>query len=1529
MREEAPPTLNAAPRAQVSDRRAVWRFVLAFVVFGIVWWSGTVWWGNAQSIEAGKRAIGEWLRGLVFVGVSAGVMGVALDRCLRRLRAEAQEFETREARWRELSDNLPIGYVCRYARDAQGVLKFSLISGGVEQVHGVTPMEVCENPARLWAGWDGAELARLADLERESARTGQDFECDFHVRHRAGQSRTIQWRCRPVQREGGATQWIGFVLDVTEHRGVQASLQERESHFRQLFDYSPSGILVLETASARFLAANPAAVKLFGARTPQDLVGLAFWELSQQRQPDGASSIETAQWHIARAVEEGYDAFEWTHRSLMGREFEASVQLVRVNQGTRVVLQATVRDITESKLAQTALQDSERLLRLALQVGKIGAFELDLASRNAVWSPEVEEIWGLPSGFTGDFQKFCWEHVHPDDLERVVGFYQAFLQEGDENETEMRVLRADGSVRWLRWRARLMRDTAGGGLRVVGVNLDITERKQAEGALQASEERFHAYVEQATDALFVHDLQGRFLEVNRQACVSLGYAREELLAKHVSDVVPDWNEKSALALWQSKAINESTALQSRHRRKDGRIFPVEVHLSCLEVRGERRFLALARDVTERQRAEELLRQSENRFRGLIENAPDGVVLLNQQGVLTYASPAACRMFGLQQDKVEALDPAAATHPEDRARVIGALQELLGNPQQTKTLEYRFRHTDGSWLWIESTFTNLLSVAGVDAIVINFRLIHDRKLAEEALAIEATRRRILIEESRDGIVILNQQGGVHEANRRFAEMLGYSMEEVKRLSVWDWDCDWTRERVLEAIRQVGPSGAHFSARHRRKDGTLFDVELSNNGAEVAGQKLVFCVCRDITERRRAEQRAARDAVRTEFLLELHQCAPLLSDRELHHYLLRRALQLTESTTGIFLLVSKDQNTILRTIWFQGAPVDTATDDDTSYPTAEAGQWVDCIRLQQPLVENRETQLPDRFGLLVRHVRLSRLMSIPVVQDGRVGIVVGVGNKTTDYDPDDVAQLQVVANEMQKIIAQQAAQNQLRESEERFRHLVETTYDWIWQIDAGARYTFASPKVLDLLGYTPAEVLGCTPFELMSAEEAQRVRPMFLQAVSSRSAFSGWEITKKHKTGREVVLEASGVPVLDRQGGLLGYRGMARDVTERKRLEAQFREAQKLEAIGQLAGGVAHDFNNILAAIMMHLGLLRMNTALDGTTQEAIKDLDAEAKRAAALTRQLLMFSRRSVLAIKPLDLNEVIANLLKMLTRLIGENIQLRFDGGSLLPAVEADSGMLEQVVLNLVVNARDAMPKGGRVTLSTSLQEVAGQEDGVRPQRRSGRFVRLSVSDTGKGMDEGTVKRIFEPFFTTKEAGKGTGLGLATVHGIVAQHQGWVEVETELGRGSTFLVYLPAAAPGSAVAVEEPKAEPMPRGQETILLVEDETKVRQMVGRTLRILGYRVFEAANGQEAMALWQGHGTEVDLLFTDMVMPEGMTGLELAERLRELKPGLKAIISSGYSAEMVQAGIPKSAEIIYLPKPFTAETLAAVVRNCLEPR
>jgi PAS domain S-box-containing protein len=386
-------------------------------------------------------------------------------------------------------------------------------------------------------------------------------------------------------------------------------------------------------------------------------------------------------------------------------------------------------------------------------------------------------------------------------------------------------------------------------------------------------------------------------------------------------------------------------------------------------------------------------------------------------------------------------------------------------------------------------------------------------------------------------------------------------------------------------------------------------------------------------------------------------------------------------------------------------------------------------------------------------------------------------------------------------------------------------------------------------------------------------------------------------------------------------------ERQRLELQLRQAQKLEAIGQLAGGVAHDFNNILTVILGRTEEAAQDGRLPVDLREAMADISQNAERASTLTRQLLAFSRRQTIQVKDVNMNDVVGNLTRMLNRILGEDIDVEFHYAPRPAYVRADPGMIEQVLLNLVVNARDAMPLGGHLSVETSL--VDGAADSRRPARPIGTWVCLRVTDTGSGIAGEHLPHIFEPFFTTKDVGKGTGLGLATTYGIAQQHGGWIEVESEVARGTTFRVFFPHVSVAAAEAPAPAALPPPPRGNETILVVEDEDGVRALVIKVLGDLGYRLLQAQSGPRAIEVWREHGPAIDLLITDIVMPDGMNGIELAERLRRTRPSLKVIFTSGYLADVSRDAIPARETDVYLAKPFSLPELARLVRRTLDAR
>jgi PAS domain S-box-containing protein len=485
--------------------------------------------------------------------------------------------------------------------------------------------------------------------------------------------------------------------------------------------------------------------------------------------------------------------------------------------------------------------------------------------------------------------------------------------------------------------------------------------------------------------------------------------------------------------------------------------------------------------------------------------------------------------------------------------------------------------------------------------------------------------------------------------------------------------------------------------------------------------------------------------------------------------------------------------------------------------------------------------------------------------------------------------------------------------------------LWTTDKNLRYTSAVGAGLGTLGLRSGDLMGKTLFEYFQTEN-----PEFPSIASHRKALAGESLTYQLEWQKRV-LESHVQPLRGSDGELLGVIGVALDITERKHLTDQLRQSQKLQAVGELAGGVAHDFNNLLMVVKGHAEMLTERlfsgaTGKEDAVRHNVEQIQQAAERAAGLTRQLLAFSRMQVLHPRVLALNEVVGNMIQMVSRVIGENIELVFLPGANLGRVKADPSQIEQVVLNLVVNARDAMPDGGRLTIETSNVDLdssyASQHAVVEP----GPYVMLTVSDTGCGMDDATQARIFEPFFTTKEQGRGTGLGLATVYGVVKQSGGYIWVYSEVDHGTTFKVYLPeVTAPAEKLATEKAAKGPEP-GTETILFVEDEDSVRDLVTEYLSARGYRVLAASDGVQALQIAAGHRGEIQLLITDVVMPR-LSGRDLAAKVSASRPGLKVLYISGYTDDSIFRHGVLEGGMSFMQKPFNLKALATKVREVLE--
>jgi PAS domain S-box-containing protein len=511
---------------------------------------------------------------------------------------------------------------------------------------------------------------------------------------------------------------------------------------------------------------------------------------------------------------------------------------------------------------------------------------------------------------------------------------------------------------------------------------------------------------------------------------------------------------------------------------------------------------------------------------------------------------------------------------------------------------------------------------------------------------------------------------------------------------------------------------------------------------------------------------------------------------------------------------------------------------------------------------------------------------------------------------------------KVERQQQHEDELRLSEKHYRVLFDENPQPMWVYDRQSlQFLKVNAAASSQYGLRPEKLSGMTIKDIRPAEDIPRFLEDNAKPTHSVENRGCWRYYKCDGTIAEVEITVTDLMYQDHSARLV----LATDVTERLELERQLRQAQKMEAIGQLAGGVAHDFNNILTVMQGYADLL-LRRNQDATTADHLKQISAAGERAASLTRQLLAFSRRHHLQLVAVDLNEIVTNLSKMLRRLIGEDIVLE-TAFSEVPGVMADPGMIEQIILNLAVNARDAMKNGGVVTVTTSIAEVDAAHVQRHHEARVGHFVRLTLRDTGCGMPPEVVAHLFEPFFTTKDVGKGTGLGLATVYGIVQQHSGWIEVETAVGIGSEFRVFLPPAAVAVLNPVQRPENGAPATGHGTILLVEDEESVRQLAGVILTEHGYRVVCADCAKTALQVWASKADEIDLVFTDMVMPGGMSGRDLADELRKSRPDTKIVFTSGYSPSRYGQNQNLLGGLKFLPKPYNPTKLLHAIEEALE--
>jgi two-component system, cell cycle sensor histidine kinase and response regulator CckA len=966
-----------------------------------------------------------------------------------------------------------------------------------------------------------------------------------------------------------------------------------------------------------------------------------------------------------------------------------------------------------------------------------------------------------------------------------------------------------------------------------------------------------------------------------------GYRAADAVGQHFSMFFTphDIDAGEPRALLDTAAARGHIDTETWHVAPDGRKYWAGIDITPVrdedgEVTG---FVRLVRDLTERRKAFNILRESEARYRHLVERATDMIYTHDLEGRIVSINEAAERLFCISRQECIGRMISDIIAPEHRERARAMTAHKLQHGGAT-TYRVDAITPAGRRVPLEIS-TQLIYTDGKPVAVQGIaRDITERQEADLALARSERYFRALIENAVDAITIVNADASVRYSSPAIEHIIGYTPEERRGQSLFNIvhpdDAPLATE-MFERVRNEANAAIESTLRARHRDGSYRTIRF------------------------RVRNLLADPAV-AGIVINWHDITEMVAANELRRMREHFFRSIIERSSDI--LIVQDESRTVRYIspafetllGYKNEDLLGRTGMDLIHPDDHAAA-------QEVNAEMYERNAPSASATLrVRSasgeyrtfdVRARNLLDDPVF----TGTIVDARDITDEKRIEEA----------------------LRASEERFRKIVETAGEGIVIRDPEGHVVFANERFADMLGYKLKEIMGRNVFEMVAPD---RIPAMMESAerrrLTGQSEHLDTELYRKDRTRVSVILSVN--PLFDARGEYIGALGMVTDITERKRLEEQLRQSQKIEAVGRLAGGVAHDFNNLLTAIRGHVELLLAEVSTGASIRPDIEEIQKAADRAAALTQQLLAFSRRQVLQPRVIDIDQVVIGVETLLRRLIGEDIHLVVALESRGARVRADPGQLEQVLMNLAVNARDAMPKGGSLVIDTSVTEL--DPDFIRNNEGSheGNYVRLRVTDSGVGMDQETLSHVFEPFYTTKEVGKGTGLGLATVYGIVKQSGGYIRVESRRQSGTTFEILLPEVLEDIQPARNGAPNMADARG-ETVLIAEDEDAVRALTTRILRKRGYHVLEAKHGVEALDIARTHEGRIDLLLTDVVMPM-LGGRELGEMLMRARPDVKVLFMSGYTGDaLLQRGLLEGSK--FLEKPFTPNSLAAKVREVLE--
>ncbi len=907
---------------------------------------------------------------------------------------------------------------------------------------------------------------------------------------------------------------------------------------------------------------------------------------------------------------------------------------------------------------------------------------------------------------------------------------------------------------------------------------------------------------------------------------------------------------------------------------------------------DREFQAVFRNKSHRLLEKKLV-ESEKRLDFVLSSTGIGTWEINLQNNKIECSNECFEILQNPEFSGKLKDFKALIHPEDVESVWNKIRNAI-DAREVYTVEFRIINSRGEILWLSQRGVTEYDADGkasrIAGIIVD---ITARKKLEQNLRASETRFRTLSENTIAGVALCDESGELLYVNSAYLQIVGYTREEFERGKL-NWheltapEFDALDRRAIAQARVRGIS-EQYEKEYIRKDGSRVPVLLGIALSEIEGGEHFISAILDITKRKQAEEE--------------------LRDSE------KKFRALTEATTEIVWNDLEEQPHEGFSEWWASLTGQTAEEmkdmgwTDALHPEDKQSvtdEWLTAVK--NKIVFNTVYRIRAVSG----EYRFYAVRCVPILNDS--------------------GELRQWIGALSDITVRKRAEEKMRQSERRFRSLVTSASQIVWTADSeGVMQTTLLPDG--------------SPFPLkeenimrewtarLHPEDKDRAIDEFTQALRGNVKFKS-EYRLLHlgdNTFHQYI--SRGTPVYEKDGAVCEWVGTLTDVTDSKiaaeklrKSEEQLRQGQRLESIGRLAGGIAHDFNNMLTAINGYSDLTLRRLSVDDPLRHNLEEIKKAGENSAALTQQLLAFSRRQMLQPKILDINNVISDTAVMLERLIGENVKLAIALSPDGSRVEADPGQISQVILNLVVNARDAMPNGGTVTIETKNIFLEKEAVNRHDLARAGQYVLLQISDSGIGIDNETLQHIFEPFYTTKEIGKGTGLGLATVYGIVKQTGGYIWVKSEIGRGSTFEVYLPQINEESDDLREQPRVAPLNKGNELILLVEDEETVRNLTRQMLEFCGYKVIAAKDGVEALRICEKMGERINLVLTDVVMPQ-MGGRDLAKKITENYPRVKILFTSGYTDDSLIRYGKNDENTNFIQKPFTIEGLASKIRTILD--